>query len=695
MKGKLLTILFSVILLSLSAQNIWINEFHYDNASTDANEFIEIVFEMAPGDDLSDYEIVLYNGNNGTQYNQISLDTFTAGAVEGNFSFFYALVEGIQNGEPDGIALVHSGSALQFISYEGSFTATDGPANGLISEDIGVEETSATEEGMSLQLTGEGAQYDHFSWMEPSANTMGTINTGQSFGGAPDPAITVTSPNGGEEWEQGSTHTITWSNISFDGNVNIELLESNRSRDVLASNIENIGSWQWEIPEDQEIHPNYSIKISGVEDDDPFDISDAEFAIVSPAVPEPYTIYEIQYTEDESGDSPYVDELTITSGIITAIFSSTFFIQDGDGAWNGICVYPGEFDISNLSIGNEVEITATIAEYNGKTELADITNIEILNEEATLPNPEIIATGAISMSDLYNPESWEGVYVQMNDVVVTNPDLGYGNWEIDDGMDNSAPCIVGAAGDYTYEPVEGDSFSAVRGIVDFGYGDFKIEPRNDADLMNSALIIEPAILEFLTYEDCDNGKSFTLTNSGDMDIVINNITIDADFSGAAPAIETVLEFPITLSSLEDLEILITIAFMTNNREIEEGTVNIETSIGNFEVILHYDNNLNSGFIDSELDLTNANLSNYPNPFNPSTTIYFNLLESSNNSKIVIYNSKGQEIKTYRNSLLSVGENSIIWDGTDENGDNVTSGIYFYRLFSEDKSIATKKMLLLK
>jgi len=695
MKGKLLTILFSVILLSLSAQNIWINEFHYDNASTDANEFIEIVFEMAPGDDLSDYEIVLYNGNNGTQYNQISLDTFTAGAVEGNFSFFYALVEGIQNGEPDGIALVHSGSALQFISYEGSFTATDGPANGLISEDIGVEETSATEEGMSLQLTGEGAQYDHFSWMEPSANTMGTINTGQSFGGAPDPAITVTSPNGGEEWEQGSTHTITWSNISFDGNVNIELLESNRSRDVLASNIENIGSWQWEIPEDQEIHPNYSIKISGVEDDDPFDISDAEFAIVSPAVPEPYTIYEIQYTEDESGDSPYVDELTITSGIITAIFSSTFFIQDGDGAWNGICVYPGEFDISNLSIGNEVEITATIAEYNGKTELADITNIEILNEEATLPNPEIIATGAISMSDLYNPESWEGVYVQMNDVVVTNPDLGYGNWEIDDGMDNSAPCIVGAAGDYTYEPVEGDSFSAVRGIVDFGYGDFKIEPRNDADLMNSALIIEPAILEFLTYEDCDNGKSFTLTNSGDMDIVINNITIDADFSGAAPAIETVLEFPITLSSLEDLEILITIAFMTNNREIEEGTVNIETSIGNFEVILHYDNNLNSGFIDSELDLTNANLSNYPNPFNPSTTIYFNLLESSNNSKIVIYNSKGQEIKTYRNSLLSVGENSIIWDGTDENGDNVTSGIYFYRLFSEDKSIATKKMMLLK
>ncbi len=695
MKGKILTILFSVILLSLSAQNIWINEFHYDNASTDTNEFIEVVFEMAPGDDLADFEIVLYNGNNGAQYNQISLDSFTVGDVEGDYSFFYALVEGIQNGEPDGIALVHSGSTLQFISYEGSFTATDGPANGITSEDIGVVETSTTEEGMSLQLTGEGAQYNHFSWMEPAENTMGSINIGQSFGGAPDPAITVTSPNGGEEWEQGSTHTITWSNISFDGNVNIELLEEWGSREILASNIANNGSWEWEIPADQTIHPNYSVMVSGINDGDPFDISDANFAIVPPAVAEPYTIYEIQYTEDESGDSPHVGDLTVTSGVITAIFSSTFFIQDGDGAWNGICVYPSEFDISNLNVGNEIEIIATVAEYNGKTELADIVNIEILNEEASLPNPEIVPTGAISMPDLYSPESWEGVYVQMNDVAVTNPDLGYGNWEIDDGMDNSGPCIVGAAGEYTYEPAEGDSFAAIRGIVDFGFGDFKIEPRNDSDLMNSALIIEPALLEFLTYEDCENGKSFTLTNSGDTSIEINNIFLDAIFSGAAAAMETALEFPLTLEPAEDLEILITVAFMTMNREIEEGTVHIETSIGNFEVILHYENSLNSDSNDNELDLAKVNLSNYPNPFNPTTTISFNLPESSENSNIVIYNSKGQKVKTYQNSQLSAGTHSIVWNGTDSANKPVASGIYYYKLFSSGKTISMNKMVLIK
>jgi len=367
MKRKLFVWIFSILMISLSAQNIWINEFHYDNASFDAGEFIEVVFEMAPGDDLANFSIHLYNGNNGSEYDSFGLDTFTAGDLVDGYSFFSLLIDGIQNGEPDGIVLANNGSTLQFLSYEGSFTANDGPAAGQTSVDIGVVEGSDTEEGMSLQLSGEGAQYDHFSWQEPQPHTMGSLNTGQSFGGAPDPAITVTSPNGGEEWEQGSTHTITCSNISFEGNVDIELIEAWGGRDYLATDIENTGAWEWQIPADQTAHPNYTIAVSGVMETDPSDTSDADFAIVPPAVAEPYTIYEIQFTEDASGDSPHIDELTITSGVITAMFESTFFIQDGAGAWNGICVYPGEFDISNLAVGNEIEITAMIGEYNGKT----------------------------------------------------------------------------------------------------------------------------------------------------------------------------------------------------------------------------------------------------------------------------------------------------------------------------------------
>jgi len=689
--------IFSIIFVSLSAQNIWINEFHYDNEGTDVDEFIEIVFEMAPGDDLADYEIFLYNGSNNGIYDSVNLADFTAGDVVEGFSFFYKVFpsNGIQNGAPDDIALAYAGSLVQFISYEGTMTGADGPAAGVMSEDIGVEESSSTPIGYSLQLTGTGAQYSHFSWMEPQPHTMGQLNPDQSFGGTPDPTITVTSPNGGEEWEQGTTHAITWNSVSFEGNVTIELYESWETAEVLAADIANSGSWEWEIPADQTAHPNYSITISATEGGEPTDSSNNEFSIIEPIQANEYTIYEIQYTEDASGDSPHLGELTITSGVITAMFESTFFIQDGAGAWNGICVYPSEFDISNLAVGNEIEITAMIAEYNGKTELTEIVEITVLQEEATLPTPEIIQTGAISMPDMYNPESWEGVYVQMINVFVSNPDLGYGNWEIDDGLDNSAPCMVGAAGDYTYEPMQDDNFSAIAGIVDFGFGDFKLEPRDDADLMNSELTIEPAILEFLTYEDCENGKTFTLTNSGDTDIMINDMFFDADFSGATPHFAVEYDFPITLAAGAEEEVLVLVGLIVFDREIEEGSVQIETSIGNYQVALHYDNSLNSEANEEQLALVNTNLSNYPNPFNPTTTISFNLAESMDNTKLLIYNSKGQIVKTFGNSQLTAGQHTVIWNGKDDNGDSVTSGIYFYRLLEAGNSIATKKMMLLK
>jgi len=62
---------------------------------------------------------------------------------------------GIQNGSPDGVALVVAGNRLQqFVSYEGVFTANNGLAANVLSEDIGIAESSQTAAGMSLQLTG-------------------------------------------------------------------------------------------------------------------------------------------------------------------------------------------------------------------------------------------------------------------------------------------------------------------------------------------------------------------------------------------------------------------------------------------------------------------------------------------------------------------------------------------------------------
>jgi len=90
----------------------------------------------------------------------------------------------------------------------------------------------------------------------------------------------------------------------------------------------------------------------------------------------------------------------------------------------------------------------------------------------------------------------------------------------------------------------------------------------------------------------------------------------------------------------------------------------------------------------------ALMQNYPNPFNPITTIKYQLPESNIKVHLNIYNIKGQLVRTLVNEIQNVGIHSIIWDGKNNDGRDLSSGIYLYRLKTE-KYINTKKMLLLK
>jgi len=86
-------------------------------------------------------------------------------------------------------------------------------------------------------------------------------------------------------------------------------------------------------------------------------------------------------------------------------------------------------------------------------------------------------------------------------------------------------------------------------------------------------------------------------------------------------------------------------------------------------------------------------SNFPNPFNPSTTISFSLPKEKN-IELTIYNIKGQKVKTLYSGIAEEGKHSMIWEGIDSNRKTVSSGIYFYRLETKNKEL-TRKMLLLK
>ena len=87
------------------------------------------------------------------------------------------------------------------------------------------------------------------------------------------------------------------------------------------------------------------------------------------------------------------------------------------------------------------------------------------------------------------------------------------------------------------------------------------------------------------------------------------------------------------------------------------------------------------------------ITNYPNPFNPETTIRFNLLQSGS-VNVGIYNIKGQLVKTLADVNLAAGNHSLVWNGTDDNSRAMASGIYTIRI-STGSTTKTHKMILVK
>jgi hypothetical protein len=85
--------------------------------------------------------------------------------------------------------------------------------------------------------------------------------------------------------------------------------------------------------------------------------------------------------------------------------------------------------------------------------------------------------------------------------------------------------------------------------------------------------------------------------------------------------------------------------------------------------------------------------NYPNPFNPETVIEYKV-PNTGKVKLAIYNVLGQNVKTLVDMNQPAGTYTVMWDGTDNNGNKLASGVYFYQLIGEN-ALITKKMTLIK
>ncbi len=161
----------------VAVTNVSLSELHYDNSGADVGEFFEVTGDA--GGDLAGWSVVLYNGNGGAVYDTVAL-TGTIPNEDGSQGALAFYPSSIQNGAPDGLALVDDGGVvLEFLSYEGSFTAVGGPAGGMTSTDIGVSESSGTAVGESLQVLSA-------VWTGPAAESPGLLNTEP----APPPSAT-------------------------------------------------------------------------------------------------------------------------------------------------------------------------------------------------------------------------------------------------------------------------------------------------------------------------------------------------------------------------------------------------------------------------------------------------------------------------------------------------------------------------
>lgn len=163
----------------MTAVSPWINEIHYDNDGADAGEGFEIAGPA--GTNLLGWRVLHYNGENGALLNTRALSGVLSDDGTG-YGFAFFDMQPLQNGPADGLALVDSeGGVVEFLSWEGVVSATEGAATGLTATELGSAESSLTPLGYSLQRTGVGSEAEDFVWTAAQVASPGLINSGQTL----------------------------------------------------------------------------------------------------------------------------------------------------------------------------------------------------------------------------------------------------------------------------------------------------------------------------------------------------------------------------------------------------------------------------------------------------------------------------------------------------------------------------------
>ncbi len=402
---------------------IFINEVHYDNSGADVNEAIEIA--GTAGTDLTGYRIVFYNGGStpaqaaaATVYATLNL----SGVIDNEGNGFGAIsfnFPGIQNGAPDGFALIApDNSVLQFLSYEGVITAAAGtPAAGVTSIDIGVSEDGTGAATSSLQATGAGAAEGDFVFQPSAPSSFGVLNSGQTYISPNDPGQIRVNDASIIEGDSGSSN-LAFTVLRVGGGATVASVDYTITLNGTADAADlgpvvyltgtlrfSIGATAFTvilpISGDMIAEGNETLNITLSNPVGNITIVDGNAigTIINDDVI-PLAIYQIQGADHQSA---YAGQAVVTNGIVTGVLATGFYIQDslGDGdiaTSDGIFVSTGT--VPTVAVGDEVAVSGTVSEFLPAANALNLTTTQINSISVTinssgnaLPTAVLIGTG--------------------------------------------------------------------------------------------------------------------------------------------------------------------------------------------------------------------------------------------------------------------------------------------------------------
>jgi hypothetical protein len=553
----------------------FINEIHYDNAGTDAGEAIEIA---APaGTNLAGWSLVLYSVSTGATLGMTYNTRILSGIVPdqddgyGTVSFTYP-ANGIQNGEFDGVALVNaSGAVVQFLSYEGSFVAGNGPAAGLTSTDIGVFEASSSPLGFSLQLAGSGASAADFTWVAARDDNFGAVNTDQDFigsnatgqvrigdasviegdNGQTSLLFTVTRAGG-----LGQSAGVDWFlNLTPGGADTADLgagqpLSGNVQFGVGVSSV----TISIAVAPDSVGEANETLNLLLANPTGNIAIVDtmATGTIVNDD-PVPVRIFEIQ---GEAHRSPLEGQPVITDGIVTFVTSNGFYLQDAVGDGNSAtsdAVFVFTRTAPAVAVGDNVAVTGRVSEFlpggdpiNLTVTQLNSTAVQVVSSGNPLPAALLIGEGGLrppseTIEDdgftVFDPqndgldffESLEGMRVTVDAPVAVAETNAFGETFVlaSGGAGatgfNDRGGIVISEGDFNPERIQiddafvgypsltqGDRLADVTGIISYSFTSYEL-------LLTEAVVVT---------QDVTLGRETTALDGGRDHLTIANYNVE-------------------------------------------------------------------------------------------------------------------------------------------------------------------------